>query len=153
MRFATPVLLVALLAASPAHAADPAVEKRLDARGIKYEVDDDGDYRVLYNYQKEKRTQLVFVGGSTEKTDAYVLREVFSPAAPVEGLDREKLVKLLTNSRHNKLGSWELEGPTLVYVIKLPDDATAAQLEEAMDMAGTVADDMEIELTGGKDEY
>ena len=66
-----PVVLAACLtlAMLPAHARDSAVEARLDARGMKYEVDADGDYRMIVSYSAEKRTQLVFVSGSTESIE------------------------------------------------------------------------------------
>lgn len=154
-----PLMLVALscclLAVAPLAHADASIERRLTERGVHFQKDDDGDYRVVYNYSKEGRTQLVFVSGSTETTDAFTVREVFAPAANVDDdhIDGAAALKLMTDSRHSKLGSWELNGRTLVYVIKLPDSVSAAELEDAMDMAATKADDMEIELSGGKDAY
>lgn len=50
-------LLLPLLSHLP-QAEDASVKVRLEARGVKYVVDDDGDFRVTYNYSKEKRTQL-----------------------------------------------------------------------------------------------
>ena len=156
MRLATlAVLSCCLAAAAPlAHAADASVEKRLDERGLKYQVDDDGDYRIIYDYKEDGRTQLVYVSGSTETTRSFVVREVFAPAADVaDGITGAKALELLADSRGNKLGSWEMNGNTLVYVIKLPDDVSAAALEAAMDTAATAADNMEIKLSGGKDKY
>lgn len=46
------VLLGSFLAPA-AHAEDAAVKTRLDARGVKYEVDGDGDFKITYNYSKE----------------------------------------------------------------------------------------------------
>lgn len=138
--------------ATPAHA-DAAVSTRLDARGIKYDVDDDGDYRVVYDYKKEGRTQLVFVSGRTQKVGGMLVREVFSPAARVKGdrIDGAKALELLAESRNNKIGGWELDGDLLLFVIKLLDNVDAATLESAMDVAAQTADDMEIELSGSKD--
>lgn len=150
---------VALLAlgsifAFSAHAEDGSVKSRLDSRGIKYEVDGDGDFKVTYNYSKEKRTQLVFVSGSTESVSGFTVREVFSPAARIgkDGINGAKALELLTESRKNKLGSWEIGGDVLYFVIKLPDDVSAAQLESAMDIAAETADDMEIKFSGDRDD-
>lgn len=63
-----------------------------------------------------------------------------------------KALELLTASSMNKLGSWEVRGDVLYFVIKLPDDVDAAALEQAMDIAAETADDMEIELSGDLDE-
>ena len=134
--------------------ADASVAKRLDERGVKYEVDMDGDYKVTYNYSKEGRTQLVFVSGGTESVAGFTVREVFSPAARVsnDGIDGAKALELLGQSRKNKLGSWELAGDVLYFVIKLPDEMSAAELESAMDIAAETADDMEIEFSGDRDD-
>ncbi|WP_290888506.1 hypothetical protein [Arenimonas sp.] len=148
-------LMAGLMLAGAGHAAaDSSVAKRLDERGIKYEVDMDGDYKVTYNYSKEGRTQLVFVSGSTESVSGYTVREVFSPAARVstDGIDGAKALELMEESRKNKLGAWELSGDVLYFVIKLPDEMSAAELESAMDIASQTADDMEIELSGDRDD-
>ena len=155
MRLATLAVLSCCLFATPfAHATDASVEKRLNERGIKFETDEDGDYRIVYSYKDEGRTQLVYVGGSTETTGAFVVREVFAPAANVDTdkVDGAKLRELMAGNWRSKLGGWAIEGKTLVYVIKLPDDIGATSLEAAMDMAAAAADDMELKLTG-KDAY
>ena len=135
-------------------AADASVAKRLDERGVKYEVDMDGDYKVTYNYAKEGRSQLVFVSGGTQSVSGFTVREVFSPAARVssDGVDGAKALELMAESRQNKLGAWELAGDVLYFVIKLPDEISAAELESAMDIAAETADDMEIELSGDRDD-
>jgi hypothetical protein len=155
MRFATLAVLCCCLFATPfVHAKDASVEKRLNERGLKFETDADGDYRSVYSYKDEGRTQLVYVSGSTETTGAFVVREVFAPAADVDGdhVDGAKLRELMAGNWRSKLGAWAIEGHTLIYLIKLPDDASATALEAAMDMAAAAADDMELELTG-KDTY
>ena len=141
------------IVALPALAFDASVKTRLDARGVKYEVDEDGDYKVTYSYQKEGRTQLVFVSGRTERVGGFIVREVFAPAGRLEqdGIDGAKALELMRESRQNKLGSWELGGDVLYYVIKLPDSVDATTLESAMDIAAETADDMEIELSGEED--
>lgn len=147
-------LLVGSALAPVAYAEDGSVKSRLDARGVTYEVDDDGDFKVTYNYSKEKRSQLVFVSGSTESVGGFEIREVFSPAARVgkDDIDGAKALELMAESRKNKLGGWELNGDILYFVIKLPDNMDGAQLESAMDIAAQTADDMEIELSGDRDD-
>jgi hypothetical protein len=148
-------LLVAAFAFAPvAQAEDASVKSRLDTQGIKYEVDQDGDFKVTYNYSKEGRTQLVFVGGKTESVGGFTIREVFSPAARVEkdGINGAKALELLAESRKNKFGSWEIGGDVVYFVIKLPDNVSAKQLEAAMDIAAETADDMEIEFSGDRDD-
>ncbi len=147
-------LLLGSFLAPVAYAEDAAVKTRLDARGVKYEVDDDGDFKVTYNYSKEKRSQLVFVSGTTESVGGFKIREIFSPAARLEkdGVNGAKALELLAESRKNKLGGWEVAGDILYFVVKLPDSMDAAQLESAMDIAAETADDMEIEISGDRDD-
>lgn len=149
-----PILAACLLclATLPAVAGDASVETRLDARGIKYEIDGDGDYKVVVSYKDENRTQLVFVSGATESIKGLVVREVFSPAGRVNGDGvGGKALALLAENRTKKIGAWEIAGDTLYYVIKLPDSVDAVQLEAAIDIASETADDKEIELSGDKD--
>lgn len=148
--------LLALLASvlwSPMAAADASVASRLDSRGVTWEVDEDGDYRVFYNFASEGRSQLAFVSGGTQTLGGIQIREVFAPAGKVssDGIDGDKALSLLANNRSRKLGAWELQGDVLYFVIKLPDNVDGAQLETALKVAAEVADDKEIELSGAKD--
>ncbi|HEY1069829.1 hypothetical protein [Thermomonas sp.] len=150
-----PCLLLACLlplAALPAHASDASVKTRLEARGIKYEIDGDGDYKILISYKSEDRTQLVFVSGATESVKGLQVREVFSPAGRVDGDGIAKqALALLEESRTQKIGAWEVSDDILYYVIKLPDSVDATQLEAAIEIAAESADNKEIELSGDKD--
>lgn len=141
-------------AATPATAEDASVEKRLDRAGLKYEVDSDGDYKLTFNYTKEGRTQLVFVSGSTQSVSGLTVREVFSPAGRVEkdGIGGQKALELLENSGTLKMGSWEIRGDVLYFVIKVLDSATATELSSLLDIAAETADDKEIELSGEQDD-
>jgi len=134
--------------------ADASVAARLDARGIQYVVDEDGDYKVTYNYTAEGRTQLVFVSGATESFEGIKIREVFAPAAWVDrdNVDGARALELLRDSRGQKIGAWEIGGDVLYYVVKVPDSIDAAQLETVMDIAAGTADNKEIELSGDRDE-
>lgn len=145
-----PLLLAGSVLASSTVAADASVKTRLDARGVKYDVDADGDYKVTYSYKDENRTQLVFVSGGTESVGGFKVREVFAPAAK-DGITGPKAIELMADSRSNKLGSWELQGDVLYFVIKLPDSVNASELESAMDIAAQTADNKEIELSGDED--
>ncbi len=147
-------MFVSTIVSTQVIAADQAVEARLNARGIAYEIDDDGDYKVTYNYSKDGRSQLVFVGGATETVAGFVIREVFSPAARIQkdGIGGAGALELLAESRKNKLGSWEIDGDVLYFVIKLPDSVNAQELENAMDIAAETADDMELQLSGDRDD-
>lgn len=139
-------------AATAAHAS---VKARLDASNLRYEIDEDGDYKMVYSYADEGRSQLVFVSGRTEQAGDLHIREVFAPVAKVgaEGLDAATANALLRDNYSKILGHWALTDPHLFYVIQVPDSIDAAGLKKVMDIVAQVADDKEIELTQGKDEF
>ena len=78
------------------------------------------------------------------------VREVFSPAArvPDGGFDAPLSDMLLRDSQSNILGAWEIAGDVLFYVIKLHDDADGARIEQPLEAAAQLADDMELRLGG-----
>lgn len=153
LKAASAILAAGLAAAAPA-IADDSVAARLNAAGITHEVDADGDFKVTYSYSREGRTQLVFVSGSTQQVGGFNVREVFSPAARLagDGITGAKALELLAESRRNKLGSWEIAGDVLYFVIKFPDTLDADELESMMDIAAETADDMELEISGDRDD-
>lgn len=141
--------------AGPATATGPAagdatLAARLDTRGVRYERDPDGDFRVVFAWQQEGRSQVAFVSGRAHVFGDSAVREVFSPAArvPAGGFGAERSDMLLRDSQSNVLGAWEVAGDVLFYVIKLHDDADGARLEQALEAAAQLADDMELRLTG-----
>jgi hypothetical protein len=145
---------LAFAAAVPAAAEDASVARRLDREGLKYEVDGDGDYKLTFNYTQEGRSQLVFVSGKTETVGGLTIREVFSPAARVEkdGIGGKKALELLEASGTMKMGSWEIRGDVLYFVIKVLDSANSSELSSMLDIAAETADNMEIELSGDRDD-
>src|SRR5690606_1197241 len=149
------VLLVPFLIAfaGTAVAATPSVAERLQALGLDYVIDEDGDYRITISYPRDKRRQLVFVGGRTASLGEFAVREVFAPAAPVAHLDPGRALELLEANRGAKLGAWEADPEMLYFVIKLPDTVDAAELGIAIQVAAEMADDMEIALSGGEDRF
>jgi hypothetical protein len=81
------------------------------------------------------------------------IRRIFSPAAIIatDGITGSRALELLRESRTSKLGSWEIEGANLYLVVKLPDTLTTAQLQAVMMATASLADDMEIKLSGARD--
>jgi hypothetical protein len=136
---------------------DPRIAKALDALEILYEVDSDADYKILYEWEDDGRSQVAFINSATEKLDDLELREVWSVAyvsdkpLPVEIANR-----LLIDSYDKKLGAWQLlksEGQHIaVYAVKVDANADAEFLQLALEAALTSADEMEKELLGS-DEF
>ena len=143
-----------LVAAAPAVAQSRSVEDRLKEKGISYEVDGDGDYKLGISWSNEGRSQIVFISGKTEEVGGMTVREVFAPAAIVKdhNITGTTALELLEASGKTKLGSWEIRGGVVYYVAKVFDSISASQLDTVIAIVSESADDKEIELTGGKDD-
>ena len=155
---ATALLPFAAGAQAPAKATpDPTIKAHLEKLGLKYDLHDDGDFSVAFKYSDDgDRTQMVFVRSTVETFGKHRIREIWAPAykaadgtIPVDVANR-----LLKSSEDMKLGAWaKSEDGYALFVVKIPADADAESLKDALDLAGVTADDMEAELTSGKDEF
>ncbi len=132
---------------------DAAVGRLLDSLEYKYEIDDDGDYRMVFDMEGD-RTQLVFVRSSVETYGTHRIREIWSPGYKSASAQLPALVanRLLEDSNDSKLGSWVKQGDMAMFVVKIDANAKADVLSDAIDAAIKSADAIELELTA-KDEY
>lgn len=156
---ALPALLLGL--ALPAHAEDPApvapdaaLGKQLAAAGVKFTADEDGDYQMTFELE-DGRTQLVYVLSRAESYGSNRVREVWSPGYrySTPELDAKVANRLLQNSGEVIMGGWVRQKSTAMFVVKIPADASPAELRDAIEAAAACADAIEKELTGGKDEF
>jgi len=142
--------------ARPAPVPDVQVRQLLDELEYEYEVDEDGDYRLVFEVagSTEKRSQLVYVRSPVESYGVLRVREIWAPGYKAAGTDFPAAVanRLLAATQDNKVGAWAKQDEYAVFVVKLPADAGAEALDDAIDAAITSADAMEAELTPGKDE-
>ena len=151
---ALPLLLAASLLPALATAADAHIARQLDSLGYEYEVDADGDYKMVFDLS-EGRSQIVFVRSPVEEYGSLRVREIWSPGFKVEGNAFPAAVanRLLSDSNDAKIGAWVRQGSTAMYVVKIDASASAEQLSDAISAAVSTADKLEQELTLGKDEY
>jgi hypothetical protein len=140
----------AAVEAEPAAQADPSIAPLLDQLGYEYEIDGDGDYKLVMAMDGSERSQLVFVRSPVESYGSYRVREVWSPAYKAAGgaFPGPVANRLLEASNDLKLGSWVKNDGHALLVIKLDAQASAAALQEAITAAVTSADEMEQELAG-----
>ena len=133
--------------------ADRAIGRQLDQLKYTYEVDADGDYKLVFDTE-DGRTQLIFVRSNVETFGAHHVREIWSPAYRARGAQFPAPVanRLLEASNESKLGSWVKQGDTAMFVVKLDADASVQSLSDALDAALRTADAMERELTS-EDEF
>lgn len=141
-------LATAAYAASP----DPVIKAQLESKGTPFTVDDDGDFQITVRVGKD-RTQLVWVRSVVEETDHMRVREIWSPGyqASSDAFPAAVANDLLTRSNTLKLGSWVKQERVAMLVTKIPADASASQLDEAIDLTAVAADAVELDLTGKDD--
>jgi len=142
------------LAPGHAHAADAGIEALLKQSGTPYEVDKDGDYKVVIEWSKDKRSQLVYVGGTPETFADAPVYDVFAPALAVDddGLSAADANELMKASGDLKLGAWELRGDGAYFAVKVPaGNLTAEQFDKILSLAAETADDFEMEHSDSDD--
>ena len=146
-------MLAAVTPAAFAVTPDAIVKAQLERKETPYEIDSDGDFAILVRIDDD-RTQQVWVRSVVEKTDHQAVREIWSRAYQAEGdaFPARIANELLEHSNTLKLGGWVKNGDSAMMVIKIPADASADVLDEAIDLAAVTADKMELELTG-KDDF
>lgn len=146
----------ALLLTLSASAAEPDrnLQKLLDKAKIKYQVDDQGDFKITYDLGNG-RTQLAYVRSGASDFGALKLREVLSIgyASPNEQIPNDVANRLLEHNAQTKLGAWTKQGRLAVFVSKIPADADARKLADAVELTAVLADALEQELAPGKDDY
>ena len=152
-RIATALLLTATVFGAQAATPDKAVGRVLDTLKYPYEVDEDGDYKLVFDVEGD-RTQLVFVRSAVEEYGKHRIREIWSPGYKhsTPELDARVANRLLENSGEMILGGWVRQKSMAMFVVKVDANASADALSEAIEAAMNTADAMELELTG-TDEY
>lgn len=149
------LLLLILLTAIPAHAAepapapeppDPAIVEQLTELGYEYEMDEEGDFRLLFD-MGEERSQFVWIRNRTYSADGVAMRDVWSYALELPGkyVSVKLASRLLLESWEGIMGGWARDGEYVVYMVKLPADAAAAKLDAAIGEAIRAADALEKE--------
>lgn len=137
---------------------DPRVRAVLDELGYEYEVDADGDFRAVFEFEGERRSQVVYVNSQTATYDSLEIREVWSPAIESKGPLTPKIAnRLLSASFDAPFGAWQClkqaNGRYLaVFAVKLGADADAAMIRKAIKAVISHADEMEKEISR-KDVY
>jgi len=147
---ATLLIATSAIAATP----DNVVKAQLDSKGVKYEIDKDGDFKILYKLDGG-RTQICWVRSTVNTFGSLKIREIWSPGYKSDSNEFPLLIanSLLDKNHEVKLGAWEAQDDMAMFVVKIPADANADQLVDAIVAAVDSADEVEKEITGAKDEY
>jgi len=125
------------------------IRAHLEAKGTPFTIDEDGDFAITVRISDD-RTQLVWVRSAVESTKHMRIREIWSAGyrSDSDAFPAELANDLLARSQLLILGSWVKQGGTAMLVSKIPADAGADQLDEAIDLTAIAADALELELSG-----
>ena len=148
------ILAVAVSATAIAATPDASVKRNLEAKGTPFTIDSDGDYKITVSFKDEGRTQLVFVRSVVETYGKHRVREIWSYGYRGDKDQFSPLIanRLLEASNRMILGSWVKQEKSAVFVVKISAEASADELDAAIDAAATAADEMEKELDDGGDD-
>ncbi|MBP6596542.1 MAG: hypothetical protein KA187_05755 [Arenimonas sp.] len=143
---------LALATAAHAGTPDPVIKAQLESKGTPFTVDDDGDYQITVRLEND-RTQLVWVRSVVEETDQARIREIWSPGyeSATPAFPAAVANDLMERSNMLKLGAWVKQDKVAMLVTKIPADASADELDEAIDLTALSADAAELDLTGKDD--
>lgn len=153
-------LLLALLAAAtpaladtPGSTADSRVAKLLQDAALTYSVDEDGDFRLIYDLPNG-RSQLVWVASRTSRLQTVEVRDVWSVADRSVGqVSPDVANQLLLDNATQALGAWQVQRSgdeyLIVFSAQVAADTAAPTLVETLDAVMRVADELERQLTGG----
>lgn len=148
--------LLGSMSVQAATSPDPLVKRHLETMKTPFEIDADNDFQITVDVG-DGRTQRVFVISDVNSVDGLDVRELWS--AGYRAPDRKTIPvdianRLLENSNEVILGSWvKQSGGHAIFVIKVPADASAKDLDTAIDTVATSADKLEKEFTGDTDEF
>ena len=143
-------------APAPAPTVDARVERLLKEVAAEYTVDEDGDFRLVYDIGGG-RSQLVWIPSGTSKFGALEIRQVWSIAHRSQGpLPVDLANRLLDRNGAVILGAWLTEpaGDELgvIFAVQVAAESDALSLRSAIHAVATTADAMENELTA-KDDF
>ena len=134
--------------------ADAGIKAQLAELDYQYEVDEDNDFKLVFEVGEEGRSQIVYILSAVESYGAHKVREIWSPAYESPGDDFAAPIanRLLEASNSAKLGGWVKQGRNAVFVVKIAANASKEALDDAISAASGLADEMEAELSPGKDD-
>lgn len=128
---------------------DELVRDRLDSLELNYDIDEDNDFVLQFDFD-DGRSQLVWVRSQTYASHDVAMRDVWAYAYqhPTKHLPNDLERRLLLENYDLIMGTWARERNSIVYIVKLPADASAAALQSALFEAAELADELEKEVTG-----
>lgn len=133
---------------------DDRVRIALNEKSLKYNVDSDGDYRLIIQLEN-KRTQLVIIQSRTSVYGNFEVRDVYSIAYKSSANQFPIFVanKLLEENSIKKIGAWEKNNQFAMFTVKLSANSDSESLLNAINVVADVSDTQEKSFSGSSDLY
>jgi hypothetical protein len=134
---------------------DARVAKALKKLDFKYDVLDNGNYKLVFDVGTQGRTQMVFIFSETYEYEGVEVREVRSIANKYvsDYPAKEVLIQLLQDNARKKFGAWELNSSDdthyIVFSARIPATADHSVLRATLKMVLEAADEMEQQVATG----
>jgi hypothetical protein len=131
---------------------DVRVKRLLDQTELKYEIDSDGDFKLINSFDNG-RTQILFVNSNTERFLNMEIREVWSVGyiSPTGVIPSTVALDLLRANSKIKLGAWQITKmggkDVAVFAAKIAADTDVKTLLGTMQLVSEAADEKEAEIT------
>jgi serine protease Do len=144
------------LSGGPKKKSDSRVQRSLDQQDLKYEIDKDGDFRLVFEME-DGCNQVAYVTSQTMELGPFELRQVWAPIGEIEGsLDAETASLLLQIAAQCKLGNCQLVGEPgnqrVVFCATVPADLGGSCLDATVravvDSAHTISEIWSAETSG-----
>lgn len=132
-------------------AAARAVRKLLDKRQLRYRIDEAGDFQIVFDLG-EGRTQMAYLRPAVVAFGKARTREILSTAyqSDTDPFPPAIANRLLELNAGLKLGAFAKQGRSAVMIVKVPADAGADELNDALEATVRAADAFEKSV-GGQD--
>ncbi len=138
-------------------APDSRIMRQLDGQNLRYQVDRDGEFRLVYQLEG-KRTQAAWIQSRTESLGGMEFREIYSIGYRCTGpIPQDIANRLMSRESSARLGAWERvragDDSLAAFVVRIPAHAPVDVLLEATGFVLSMADTLEQELTPASDEF
>jgi hypothetical protein len=132
---------------------DPRLKRQLDMSGLRYTVSDEGNAKVLIEYD-DGRSQLVVINSETDAAGSYEDRDVWSGVLVTDGkLEQWVGQTLLEANGEMKIGAFAMVGTTVIFKADAPTECTPDALKTIIRLVAGTAESWEERLAGGSDRF
>lgn len=131
----------------------------LDAAGFSYERDEQGDFKLVLQFQEEGRSQVGYVTQFVSPAHGKNVVEIWSPVLMSEGMLPQAIAdRLLTENGRISWGNFQnlrLEGGRnmAIFSYLIEGKPSPERFKKSIETVLIVADDMEVRLSPDQDRY